>query len=112
MNPFSRRFVRFNWWALVFIFLVVIAGSFVRTTVVVWVAPIGPSVLSSGSHRLIVAKYHKLQREVQSTKSEKVEKFCDIISVFGMSDVAEQLKMILTYSKKKILMFAKRGRSI
>ena len=24
MNPFSRRFVRFNWWALVFIFLVVI----------------------------------------------------------------------------------------
>ena len=31
-HDFSKLFVRFNWWVLVFIYLVVIAGSFVRIT--------------------------------------------------------------------------------
>ena len=90
---FSKSFVRFNWITLVSIYLVVVAGSFVRITgsgmgcpdwpkcFGQWVPPTDESTLP--------ADYKEIYSE---KRASKIEKFAGFLTSIGMDETAERLK--------------------
>jgi cytochrome c oxidase assembly protein subunit 15 len=90
---FSRNFVRFNWVTLILIYLVVIAGSFVRITGSGMGCPDWPKCFGQWVPPTDEAALPKDYRDVFLQKrTKKVEKFSKFLTGIGLSETAENIK--------------------
>ena len=90
---FSKAFVRLNWIALVLIFMVVIAGSFVRITGSGMGCPDWPKCFGQWipptTEEVLPDDYKDIYSE---KRAKKIEKFSAFLEKIGMAETAEKLR--------------------